>query len=215
MVEAASSSADLRGAAAAIVDQSARVQRIVEELRDFAHPQPTARRPVDLVALLRADLDLLDPLLRRRGATSTLVCHSGAPARPIRGDAEQLRQVFTNLILNAAQAMPDGGAIELAIASGRQAPRELIAADPSAARRRFTRVTVRDRGDGIPPQALPRLFDPFFTTKEVGEGSGLGLAVAHGIVSDHGGWIAAESVPGEGSLFCVWLPELPDEPRSG
>ncbi|MCA9660416.1 MAG: HAMP domain-containing protein [Myxococcales bacterium] len=208
MVEAASACPDLRDAAAAIVDQSARVQRIVEELRDFAHPQPTARRPVDVVALLRADLELLDPLLRQRGATWTLSPPPSASTRPLRGDADQLRQVFTNLILNAAQAMPGGGAIEVVVASDRQAPRELVAADREAARRRFTRITVRDHGGGIRPEALTRLFDPFFTTKEVGEGSGLGLAVAHGIVSDHGGWIAAESVLGAGSVFCVWLPEL-------
>ena len=71
---------------------------------------------------------------------------------------------------------------------------------------RFARVQIHDQGVGIAPADLDRIFDPFFTTKRVGEGTGLGLAVAHGIISDHGGVIAVDSRPGEGSTFTVWLP---------
>ncbi|MEZ4382923.1 MAG: ATP-binding protein [Nannocystaceae bacterium] len=212
IARAAEASADLRDDAAAIVDQSARVQRIIEDLLDFARPRPAERRPLDVGALLHTDLELLGPLLRRTGATWTIERVAGAPARLLYGDVDQLRQVFTNLVLNAAQAMPDGGTIALEIAGGQPAPPELVTEEPEAADRDFTRITVRDHGHGIDPKALPRLFDPFFTTKEVGEGSGLGLAVAHGIVNDHGGWIAAESDVGRGSAFHVWLPEMP-EPR--
>ena len=104
--------------------------------------------------------------------------------------------------MNATQAMSRGGLIRIRVDHRQTAPEGL-----GAAAQRFARITIVDEGGGIAPEHLPRLFDPFFTTKNVGEGTGLGLAVAYGIVTDHGGWIAATNEEAAGASFTVWLPE--------
>ena len=217
LMEDAGTDPDAKTHANAIADQSQRVQRIIQELLDFARPRRAERRPVDIDALLETDTELLAPILRRRGVECRIERKEvpGEERRPesmapkVFADPDQLRQVFTNLLLNASQAMKGGGTIEVEIVAERRAPPELRAAVGDAVEgQRFTQVAVRDHGAGIEPEALSQLFDPFFTTKEVGEGTGLGLAVAHGIISDHEGWIAAESEPGQGSTFFVWLPEV-------
>ena len=101
--------------------------------------------------------------------------------------------MLANVVLNAIQAMPNGGTVRL---SCRPAPD-----DPSMAL-----ITVRDEGTGIAPGNLPHIFDPFFTTKAVGEGTGLGLSVSYGIIEDHGGTIAVESELGKGTTFTIRLP---------
>jgi CheY-like chemotaxis protein len=121
----------------------------------------------------------------------------GPTPRVASGDHE-LGQVFLNLLLNAAQAIPDGGG------SGQVISVE-AGTDPAG----WARVEVRDTGAGIPPQILPRIFEPFFTTKRQGVGTGLGLAIAHGIVQAAGGRIEVESQVGRGSLFRVLLPPAP------
>src|SRR6185369_14759771 len=109
----------------------------------------------------------------------------------VRGHAGQLHQVFLNIITNAAQAIGDrGGTIK--IETARKSGEVLIA--------------IRDDGPGIPAEVLPRIFDPFFTTKDVGQGSGLGLSIVHGIVERHGGKIAVDSQVGRGTTFTVRLP---------
>jgi signal transduction histidine kinase len=115
------------------------------------------------------------------------------PELRIEGFAGQIDQVLMNLVTNAAQAIgdrPGGGTIN-------------ITADGDPER---VVLTVADDGPGMSPEILTRIFDPFFTTKDVGEGSGLGLSIVHGIVERHGGKIAAESLPGQGTTFRIWLP---------
>ncbi len=107
-------------------------------------------------------------------------------------DGGQLRQVFDNLLKNAVEAMPDGGAIRVATEDGEG---------------EFT-VTVSDTGAGIPEENLPKMFTPFFTTKKVGKGTGLGLSVCYGIVKMHGGTIQAANVPGGGACFTVRITAL-------
>ncbi len=119
-----------------------------------------------------------------------------------------LQQVLTNLLVNAIQAMPKGGAINVSLDRGDYRPRS-VAAD-GARWGDFARIDVRDEGVGISNDHLHHIFDPFFTTKEVGEGTGLGLSIAYGIVEDHGGWIDVESVVGQGSCFSVFLPLVAD-----
>jgi signal transduction histidine kinase len=106
---------------------------------------------------------------------------------------QQLRQVFLNLVVNAAQAVEDGGHV-------------LVATRNDGA---HVVVSVADDGCGIPAELLDRIFDPFFTTKPIGEGTGLGLGIAHQIVASHGGDIEVESTPGEGTVFRVRLPAAP------
>jgi signal transduction histidine kinase len=101
-----------------------------------------------------------------------------------------MNQVFLNLILNACQAMPEGGTLRLAL-------------HPTDA---TVELTIQDTGCGIPPEQLSKIFDPFFSTKAVGEGTGLGLTVVHGILQEHQGAIRVMSVPGQGTTFIVSLP---------
>jgi two-component system NtrC family sensor kinase len=109
------------------------------------------------------------------------------------GDENQLQQVFLNIMLNAYQAMPNGGQLRIA----------------SRADGKEVQVIFADTGSGISQENLKRIFDPFFTTKEVGEGTGLGLSISYGIIEQHGGTIEVESEPGTGSTFTVKLPIAP------
>jgi two-component system NtrC family sensor kinase len=109
----------------------------------------------------------------------------------VRADRERLQQVFLNLFLNAADAMPEGGELHVAL---------VPLGDRNVA------VDVADTGSGISEADVTKIFDPFFTTKEAGEGNGLGLSVALGIVAEHGGTITVESRPGRGTRFRVVLP---------
>lgn len=128
------------------------------------------------------------------------------------GDATQLHQVLMNLCTNAVQAMPDGG--ELTVLLEREEVREQRAlAHGELAPGPYARFTVRDTGTGIRPEVLDRMFDPFFTTKGVGQGTGLGLSLVHGIVADVGGAIDVASSPGQGTAFTVWLPLAGVAPR--
>jgi signal transduction histidine kinase len=106
-------------------------------------------------------------------------------------DSDQLEQVVLNLLSNAVDAMPRGGAVRLAVCA---------TADGNAS------LTIADEGHGIPLDIQTRIFDPFFSTKEIGKGTGLGLAISYGIVQDHGGDIVVESNPGQGAKFTVLLP---------
>ncbi|HZH82970.1 MAG TPA: ATP-binding protein, partial [Phototrophicaceae bacterium] len=111
-------------------------------------------------------------------------------------DREQMKQVFMNLILNAIQAMQQGGSLSIATRSVARS-----GADPVG---EFVQVEVRDTGIGIPEDNLQHIFDPFFTSKD--EGSGLGLAVSHQIVQEHGGFVTVESTVGKGTAFFVHVP---------
>jgi signal transduction histidine kinase/ActR/RegA family two-component response regulator len=120
-------------------------------------------------------------------------------------DAGQIGQVLHNILLNAKQAMAEGGAIEVRVEN------RIIGADQEPGSRAYVRVSIRDNGPGIPAEALPRIFDPYFTTKRTG--SGLGLATAYAIVAKHGGHIAVESKPGIGTEFILDLPASNESPE--
>jgi CheY-like chemotaxis protein len=120
-------------------------------------------------------------------------------------DEGGMEQILINLALNARDAMPEGGTIE--IATGLSVLDETAASSNAEARPgRFVRLSVTDHGCGMNPQVLARIFDPFFTTKDVGKGTGLGLSTIHGIVKQHEGWIDVSSEIGQGSSFRIFLP---------
>jgi len=143
----------------------------------------------DIARVLDDTLQLLEPQLRRSQIRIVRSYENDAPL--VYGNAGKLQQVFTNLILNARDAIPDGGQITLSTET---------ADDGSMI------VEVADTGIGIDPENVAKIYDPFYTTKGVGRGTGLGLAVSYGIVQEHTGRITVESTPGKGTTFRITLP---------
>jgi signal transduction histidine kinase/ActR/RegA family two-component response regulator len=154
-----------------------------------------------------------------RGSNARCAYALGDGPLAVKIDPSQIAQVVQNLVLNAVQAMPGGGEIELRAGSVDVRDGD----DPRLAAGRYARVTVRDHGSGIEPRDLPRVFEPYFSTKAAGRG--LGLSMCHSIMRRHGGDIRVESVPGRGTSFILHLPEAPpdaapartraEEPRAG
>lgn len=183
------------------------LNRVVTELLLFTRPIQLDFRMQDARPLLDSAWEFV--AAQADAARIRLHRAYGDAPVPIRADAEQLRRVFLNLMLNAVQAMPDGGDLYLGIA-----PRTVTDGDGwephEAARlqREWVEVTVRDTGTGIPAAKLAKIFEPFFTTKE--KGTGLGLAIALKIVEGHSGWIHAASDE-TGTTFATYLPR----PRQG
>ncbi|MFO7177947.1 MAG: PAS domain-containing protein, partial [Pseudomonadota bacterium] len=174
------------------------VQRILTFSR-FQEPEP---KPVDLRLVVKDACKLLRVML-----PATLDIRVDLPERPTSAlaDANQIHQVLLNLGSNAAHAMQNTGELTISVrAIGLDAP--LPVRGGVLLPRRYVRIAVIDRGHGMSDETLARIFDPFFTTKRPGEGTGLGLPIVRGIVQNHGGGITVESVPGEGSVFTVYLP---------
>ena len=182
-----------------IVEQCDRMAGIIRQLLDFARPRRAAKEPTDLAALAQQTLNLLRPLADKKHVA--LQYGEGAAAMA-HIDAGFLQQALTNLVVNAIQAMPQGGCVTVSI----DHPTATPPPDHGGPSQPYTRLFVRDQGTGIQANDLPHLFDPFFTTKGVGEGTGLGLSVSYGMVREHGGWIAVESEVGVGSTFSIFLP---------
>jgi PAS domain S-box-containing protein len=171
-----------------IAREAGRARDIVRNLLDFARQTKPQRLPTDVNHVLHQTLNLIRQHVEKSGVVIT---EDYAPdVGPLTMDSGQIKQVFLNLITNAAQAMPKGGTLSL---------HTFRLGDEAA-------ISVSDTGQGIPPEIQDRIFEPFFTTKPVGEGTGLGLAVSFGIVQEHGGRISVESRVGQGSTFTVWLP---------
>jgi len=186
--------------------QADRMTKIIRQLLDFARRGHAKKAKVDLNKLSRSVLDLLAPLAKKRGVVLELDGIDGEGA-VLSLDAGQFEQVLSNLIVNGIDATPEGGEMVVRI-------RPEVATPPAGSDAKpgdYLRVDVRDFGAGIRKEELERIFEPFFTTKDVGEGTGLGLSVAHGIVRDHGGWIAVQSEENRGSCFSVYLPRAGED----
>jgi PAS domain S-box-containing protein len=168
--------------------QTVRASGIVNNLLNFSRTGDAQFREVDINRVLDDTLQLLEPQLR--GAKFKISCTYGEHLQPAYGSASKLQQVFMNLILNARDAMPNGGRLTV----------HTRAVDTSLV------IDFRDTGVGIAPENIARIYDPFFTTKEVGQGTGLGLALSYGIIQEHNGRIFVESRPGEGAHFTIKLP---------
>jgi two-component system NtrC family sensor kinase len=170
--------------------QADRAVNIVNNLLNFSRTGgATEFIELDLNRVLDDTIQLIEPQLRRNQIEISRSYESNAPS--VIGNAGKLQQVFTNLLLNARDAIPDGGRITLKTTSSR---------DDSLV------VEVSDNGIGIAPENVAKIYDPFYTTKGVGRGTGLGLAVSYGIVQEHSGHISVESAPGRGTTFRIALP---------
>jgi len=189
----------VRGDMITIIQASERARDLVKQILAFARKQDLVKQPVDLAMVAREALRMLRS---RLPATVQIVEHiSDIP--PVFGDPVGLHQVVVNLITNAAQAI---GAVIGRITVSIWAVGESQASPQQGAIQPIIYLSVADTGNGIPAATLDRIFEPFFTTKDVGEGTGLGLSVVHGIITSHGGKIAVHSEPGEGAEFTISLP---------
>lgn len=189
--------------------QTGRLSKIVQQLLTYARPSPLRKSRNDLHDILQQTLEFVRPL-----ATNNLVelRLEASPEPAVASvDAGQFQQVVTNLIMNGIQAMAHGGTLEVELRREHAQP---PAGGQNAQAGEYFHVAIRDEGQGIPEENLKHIFDPFFTTKDVGEGSGLGLSIAFGIVKEHGGWIDVQSELGKGSCFSVYLPAAPVAPAT-
>jgi two-component system, NtrC family, sensor kinase len=178
-----------------IEQQAFRAAGIASSLLNFSRQREGDHQLLDVAEILRETLELFETHLRGRRVEMERRVTPGLPR--VHGNRGRLQQVVMNLLINAVDAMPEGG-------------RVTVSADAVSGR---VRVEVADTGVGIPPEHLERIYDPFFTTKPRGQGTGLGLSVSYGIVKEHSGTLTAESVPGEGSRFTVSLPAAEVERR--
>jgi signal transduction histidine kinase len=190
---------EARSSAGVIVEQTERMTAIIRQLLDFSRRRGSDLRATDLRDIATRTLEMLAPLADKSGVTLDL--ETEEPSVPVEADPGQIQQALANLVVNAIQASPVAGRVEVRIARRRACPPHDVGASDGD----YACIAVSDSGDGIASEHVPQVFEPFFTTKDVGEGTGLGLAVAYGIVREHGGWIEVESRVGEGSRFSVFL----------
>jgi PAS domain S-box-containing protein len=188
--------------AEAIQKAADRASRLTAQLLGFARKGKNLIVNVDLHRII----DDVTTLLERSIDKNIRIrkCFA-SEALPVSGDPTQLQQLLMNLVVNARDAMPEGG--DLTLSTRTVVLREsYCAAHPGATPGRYARLDVADTGVGIPEGRLEKIFDPFFTTKEPGIGTGLGLSMVFGIVKNHGGSVEVESTPGAGSRFTIYLP---------
>ena len=187
---------------------SLRAADVVKQFLNFSHKTNLELKPVDLVKVLKDSLSLLSSII-----PSTIEIESNIPdiGAVIQGNSNLIKQVIMNLCVNSSQAMEKtGGILRISL--------EKTVLDEASIRRyhdlspgEWLKITVSDKGPGIEPDLLQYIFDPYFTTKDVGQGSGIGLAVVYGVVKKHHGAIYVDSVLGQGSEFVIFLPIYSEE----
>jgi len=172
-----------------IIDAAERIRGLTRNLIDYARPSETRPGPLRLVSIIDRALLFCEHILSDSGVA--IEREYDGRADVVLGVEGELLQVLVNLITNACQAMPRGNG-HLLLRT------EVVGAQIA--------VRLHDNGHGVPPELLDKIFDPFFTTKALGSGTGLGLSIVRTIVERHGGSVSAESQPGQGATFSVWLP---------
>ncbi len=183
-----------------IRDASTRAARLTGQLLAFSRQQILQPAPLDLNDVVGA----LGPMVRRVAGDAVVLHVQLAPAPvAVVADRGSLEQVLLNLAINARDAMPDGGALTVAVGTAQLAGGE---GSTTLAPGAYAAVSVADTGTGMTDATRQRIFEPFFTTKDAGRGTGLGLAMVHGVVHQSGGDIVVESTPGAGSRFTIYLP---------
>ncbi len=189
---------DVRDALKEAADGAERVRQIVSDLKTFTRTNERQRGPIDVRRVLQAALNMARNETKHRAQVVTDLGEVSA----VNGNEARLGQVFLNLLVNAAQAIPDGRAQQNRITVATRMEGQTVVA------------TIEDTGCGIRPEVLPRIFDPYFSTKRVGEGTGLGLFISLGIIKELGGDLQVHSTPGKGTTFEVRLPSAPPQPYS-
>jgi PAS domain S-box-containing protein len=173
---------------ATIVTQVERITKVMNQLLAFARRKASERRAVDLAEIVDEGLEMFEERIAQSRITVAKTIEPSLP--PVCADRDQLIQVLVNLVTNSLHAMPEGGRLGLSLArEGSQLC-----------------LCLSDTGHGMPEEVRSKVFEPFFTTKDFGKGTGLGLTVVKGIIDEHGGTIAIESIVGKGTTFCIRLP---------
>jgi len=188
-----------------ITAASERAANLTRQLLAFSRKQVMQSQPL---VLNRVIADLTRMLKRIIGEHIDLRCSYAEQLPYVRADAGMIEQVLLNLAVNARDAMPRGGHLLISTDTA-SFDTAYAKTRPEASAGEFVCVAVTDTGTGIAPEHLPRIFEPFFTTKELGKGTGLGLATAYGIITQHRGWIDVSSQAGAGATFRIYLPVIP------
>jgi PAS domain S-box-containing protein len=181
-----------------------RAEALVRQILTFSRCLPLERLPVPVHSPIHEALRLLQATL----PTKITIREYLDPEVVVLGDTAQLYQVMMHLGTNAADAMRKTGGMLEVLVEAVQVDASLAAQHPALHPGPYVRLTVRDTGEGIAPDVLAHIYEPFFTTKEVGQGTGMGLAVVQGIVEQHGGTILVQSTPAQGTTFTIYLPRL-------
>jgi two-component system sensor histidine kinase PilS (NtrC family) len=184
--------------------ESERLNALIRDFLLFAQPPRTNKMPRQISKLIEETIELF--IQSPSFHDGIRIIRSGLPQDiKVMIDADQMKQVFWNLLLNAAQAMSNGGEIRFHLEKGKDAvwEKSLPSSIPNKGKE-WVKISIADSGNGIPPQEKEKIFEPFFTTKE--GGTGLGLSIVHKIIENHNGLIMVESEVGRGSVFTMFLP---------
>jgi signal transduction histidine kinase len=192
-----------------VMQAGARGKGLVDRILAFSRSRVVERVPVQVQSVVEETLELLAASLP---AEVDLERRLDAADMAVVGDATQFHQVVMNLCTNAVHSMERGGVLTVLLERVAVAERRLLS-HGALCIGSYARLSVSDTGSGIPPAVLERMFDPFFTTKRVGDGTGLGLALLHGIVADFGGGIDVATQVGVGTTFTIWLPATGSMPK--
>lgn len=187
-----------------ILEEIGRMETTIQGLLDFSRPPKLNRVVHDLRQTLNRALNLLDARIRQQRIE--LTTKIADTALMVDGDTEKLHQVLVNLLINAVEAMPDGGKLMINASQETARPGDSSNGDPDHAESYVAQIEIRDTGAGIDNTVLPRLFEPFATTKE--RGTGLGLAVSHRIIEEHSGTLQAANIPAGGAQLIIRIPTV-------
>lgn len=193
----------------AIKTAGLRAANIVNQLLSFSRKSEHDIKPIGAITVIKDALKFL-----RSTIPSSIEIRKNLPSREltILGDPTQINQMMMNLCINASQEMEEtGGILEITVEE-EALDGDSVITNLDLTSGEYLKITISDTGHGINPEIIGRIFDPYFTTKEVGKGSGMGLAVVHGIIQNHNGAITVDSNPGEGSTFTILLPLVDKEP---
>jgi len=191
-----------------VMEASRRAAGLVKQILAFSRQAATERVALQPAQLVREVIKLLRPSLP---STITIRAQIDSATKTILADPTQLHQILMNLSTNAYHAMEQtGGTLEITLKDCELSPQDLrqhLGVQPGG----FVQLSIGDSGQGIAPEIRDKIFEPYFTTKEVGKGTGMGLAIVHGIVTGYGGFITCESAPGGGTVFHVFFPSIEEE----
>ena len=185
-----------------ILDACNKAANLTRQLLLFSRKQPMEFKPVNINNTITNLIKMIKGLI---GENIKIITNLKEPIQNIEADEGNIEQVIINLVVNARDAMPNGGTLTISTDNVSLSAKECQAIKDSHPGR-FVRVSVADTGQGIPSDIIEKIFEPFFTTKEAGKGTGLGLSVVYGIIKKHNGWINVQSKVGGGTVFDIYLP---------